>query len=332
MSKAFSEVEGYAGDPRAEAIALTQAVGLVDLSARTRIELAGRDRASFLHNMCTNDIKRLAPGSGCEAMLTDARGHVLQCVFVLASEESLLLNASPGQAERLIAHLDRYIIREDVQLIDRTADCGELLVAGPRAAALLGEALGGGVPTEMLASRAMEIGEASVVVARMPWSARGAWSLLGARAPLEQLWLRFNAAGAPPCGSEAFDALRIEAGVPIYGHDITDKTLPQELARDAQAISFTKGCYIGQETVARIDALGHVNRTLAGVRFSGAEVPSPGDELSREGQAVGQVTSACFSPTLNAPLALAWLRRGSNTPGAQVQSAVGVGEVIALPI
>ncbi len=140
------------------------------------------------------------------------------------------------------------------------------------------------------------------------------------------------AAGATECRPAAFDAARIEWGFPLYGVDITDKNLPQEVARDALAISFVKGCYLGQETVARIDALGHVNKLLVGVRFHGATVPSPDTELSAAGQTVGHVTSATYSPRLSAPLALAYVRRGSNEPGTKLSSALGDAAVVRLPV
>jgi hypothetical protein len=130
---------------------------------------------------------------------------------------------------------------------------------------------------------------------------------------------------------QALEIARIEAGFPWFGVDLSDKNLPQEAARDRQAISFVKGCYIGQETVARIDALGHVNKTLVGVKFSGARVPDPGMELKAGEQSAGHVTSACFSPRLQAPLALAWVRRGNNEPGAAVDSPLGRAEVVSLP-
>jgi folate-binding protein YgfZ len=140
------------------------------------------------------------------------------------------------------------------------------------------------------------------------------------------------AAGATPCDPDAFHAARIEWGFPLFGIDISDKNLPQEVARDALAISFVKGCYLGQETVARIDALGHVNKTLVGVRFDGHTVPATGLELSASGNKVGEVASATWSPRLKAPLALAYVRRGSNTPGTRPTSSAGNAEVVALPI
>ena len=140
------------------------------------------------------------------------------------------------------------------------------------------------------------------------------------------------AAGATSCRHAAFDAARIEWGFPLFGQDITDKNLPQEVARDDRAISFVKGCYLGQETVARIDALGHVNRRLVGVNFSGQQVLDIGEELFADEAAVGTITSACYSPQLKAPLALAYVRRGNNSPGVRLHSAVGEAEVVTLPV
>jgi hypothetical protein len=161
----------------------------------------------------------------------------------------------------------------------------------------------------------------------------GGFLISCARSALAQLWKSLRDGGARPCGAEAFEMTRIEAGTPEYGRDLSDANLPQELARDARAISFTKGCYIGQETVARLDAMGHVNRTLCGVCFAAAEIPLVGTEFHGEaGKSLGQVTSAAFSPRLGAPLALAYVRRGTNTPGSRLESSLGAAEVVALPI
>jgi folate-binding protein YgfZ len=138
----------------------------------------------------------------------------------------------------------------------------------------------------------------------------------------------------PPrvCGEEAFHALRIEAGTPFFGVDFDEDSFPQEVGRDREAIRFTKGCYLGQETVARIDALGHVNQKLVGVRFFGSEVPAAGTELSLGGKKVGRVTSATVSPQLQAPLALALVRREANAAGTRLESPVGECEAVALPV
>ncbi len=139
-------------------------------------------------------------------------------------------------------------------------------------------------------------------------------------------------AGAIPCGDAAFQAARIETGTPLYGLDITHDNLPQEVNRNDRTISFTKGCYLGQETVSRIDSRGHVNHLLSGVRFDAADVPTPGTELTAEGKTVGRVTSAAMSPKLDAPLALAYVRREHNQPGTRLSSSAGDAEVVALPL
>jgi folate-binding protein YgfZ len=134
------------------------------------------------------------------------------------------------------------------------------------------------------------------------------------------------------CSRETLEMLRIEQGYPWFGVDISEENLPQEVNRNQQAISFTKGCYLGQETVARIDALGHVNRMLCGVAFSGNEMPDAGLQLNSGDKVAGQVTSAAWSPKLGHPLALAYLRRGSEAPGTTLSSVSGDGTVMAIPI
>jgi folate-binding protein YgfZ len=139
------------------------------------------------------------------------------------------------------------------------------------------------------------------------------------------------AAAATPCSSEALEMARIEAGFPWYGPDISEENLAPEVGRDKQAISYIKGCYLGQETIARIDALGHVNRLLMGVVFESADAPPAGTQLTANDKVVGQVTSATFSPKLQAPLALAYIRRGYLDPGTRLFSTVGPATVLGLP-
>jgi folate-binding protein YgfZ len=147
------------------------------------------------------------------------------------------------------------------------------------------------------------------------------------------LWLeREQSVSGDPCSCEALEIVRIEQGYPWFGVDISEDNLPQEVGRNLKAISFTKGCYLGQETVARIDALGHVNKTLCGVAFNGEALPTAGLELFAADKVVGQITSACWSPKLGRPLALAYVRRGQQTPGTKLTSSLGEAEVVALPV
>jgi len=320
------------GDFEVEYRALVESAAVVDLSDRTQIELTGDDRASFLHNMCTNEIRKLAVGAGCEAFLTDARGHVLGLVNVFCGPESLLLETVPGQAEFLIAHLEKYHIRENLDIRDRSTSCGELLLAGPKAGELLATVIEGRLPVQWMDESETILHGTDVLVRRVDFTRPDGFLLSIRRAALDHAWDTLVGAEAVPCGRLAFEAARIEAGTPWFGIDVTSDNLPQEVARDARTISFVKGCYIGQETVARIDALGHVNRLLVGVRFAGDEVPEPGAELLFEAQAVGRVTSATFSPLCGAPLALAYVRRGSHQPGTSLTCSGHHATVVSLPL
>jgi folate-binding protein YgfZ len=158
------------------------------------------------------------------------------------------------------------------------------------------------------------------------WTAGPNFLVVGPRAELQAWRDRLAEQGVKSCDLAALDASRIEAGYPIDGVDVTDKNLAQEVNRIERTISFKKGCYLGQETVARLDALGHVNKTLVGLTFAAAGpdgVPTPDTELTAAGQTVGQVTSAAYSPRLEAAVALAYVKQGQNTPGTRLESAVG---------
>lgn len=295
--------------------ALTGGAGLVDLGPRTLIELSGADRASFLHNFCTNDIRKLAPGESCEAFITSVQGKVLAHVQVFAGAESLLVETVGGWNEKLMAHLDRYLIREQVQLVDRSQEWGELLLAGANAKAALDS-----VRAQSFDVRRVEIVQPQCHALILP------------REQLAGVATSLAAAGVVPCGEAALEMARLEAGFPWYGRDITDENLAPEVGRDKQAISYVKGCYLGQETIARIDALGHVNRLLVGVAFDAAEIPPAATELLAGDKVVGQVTSAAYSPRLGKPLALAYVRRGHNEPPSLLQSSVGSATVVQLPL
>jgi folate-binding protein YgfZ len=296
----------------AECEALTSGAGFVDVSDRTKIELRGDDRASFLHNFCTNDIKRLQPGQGCEAFICNVKGHVLGHVHVYCGVSSLWLDTVPGQAEKLVKHLDRYLIREKVEILDRTDDLSAVLVSGSASVSI----------------RTLE-GEVSIWESTI---ASNACHIATFPASQAEAMLGSCRSSALECSREALDIVRIENGYPLYGLDIREENLPQEVGRDRRAISFTKGCYLGQETVARIDALGHVNKQLCGVAFSGEVVPPGGTELVAAGKVVGTVTSACWSPKLGRPLALAYVRRGHHEPGSSLSSDYGGGAVVPLPL
>jgi folate-binding protein YgfZ len=297
--------------PMDEYNALRRGFGCVELSGWTSIALTGKDRQTFLNNFSTNEVKRLRLGEHCEAFITNVKGKILGLGLVHSRADELVYITVPGQAEKLISHLDRYIIREDVQLRDTTSERTYILIAG-------GDGAGAGLAHDrwihwrLLATEICGLAEAAADISNVR----------------EEL----RAAGAKTCGIAAFEALRVESGTPLFGVDFDEENLPQEVGRDELAISFTKGCYLGQETVARIDALGHVNQELVGVRFDGESIPPAGTELTSGGAAAGCVSSAVYSPLLSAPLTMAMVRRSFAPPGTKLESAVGTCEVVELPI
>jgi folate-binding protein YgfZ len=312
--------------------ALTEGVGFAELPGRTLIAVTGNDRTSFLQSFTTNDIKRAPVGGGCEAFVTSPQGKTLGHVLIFNEANQYTLDTTPGQALALITHLDRYVISEDVQFADRTAEFCDLLVAGPSSEALLAAVSGSQPPRELMAHAVATIAGRPVTIRRVEYAGPTSYFVCAARGDAAAVGNAIVSSGATVCDSAAIEAARLEAGVLLFGIDITPDNLPQEVAREAQAISFTKGCYLGQETVARIDAIGHVNRQLVGLKFSCDDVPTRGTLLVAGDQPVGHVTSAAFSPRLHAPLALAYVRRSQAKPGAMLSSAAGKAEVVSLPL
>jgi folate-binding protein YgfZ len=312
--------------------ALTRDTGVVDFSSRTQIELTGADRAAFLHNFCTNEIKKLQPGGGCEAFITSTQGKILGHVLVFCRSDSLVLETVPGQAQALIAHLDRYLIREKVELHDRSSEWNELLVGGAQSETLLRSLIEADLPAAPNGNADVKLAGITVSIRRVEIISAASFLVVCAAAETDSLRRAIEQAGGVMCDDEAFNIARLEAGWPLYGRDITDKNLPQEVSRDAKAISLVKGCYLGQETVARIDAMGHVNRHLVGLKFSGPDFPADGCELLVSEKSVGHVTSAVYSPQLDAPLALGYVRREHSPVGTKFSSAAGTAEIIRLPL
>ena len=269
--------------------AITAGVGLVDCSDRTQIEVTGDDRRALLHNLTTNDIRNLQVGEGCEAFALDLKGHVLGHLTVYCTPETLILDSVAGEAARLIGHFERYHIREQVEFHDRSSQQRQWLVAGAGAAALLAR-LGGIALAEPVAPETAKprgwlshgggrFSGHHVWWRRVEFAGPSGFLIAGQTEAVAAAVADLQGAGAIVCDPETSEIVRIEAHYPRYGVDITAENLPQEIGRDALAINFKKGCYLGQETVARIDALGHVNRQLAALRLDGSAVPAAGAEL-----------------------------------------------------
>jgi len=296
--------------------AVDEAVGWIDRSARRRLEVAGPDAAKFLHNLTTNDVKRLPAGRGCEAFVTSPQGKTLAYVTILARPGSLLVRSDPDGLSAALPHLQKYGIFDDVELTDRTDDSREYHLAGPGSEAWVARA-GGAVPAadDLAFVEARMFGHDVLCVRESP-TGRPGLTLIAFGAEAAKLGDVLREQGPVEIDAETFETLRIEAGTPMYGREVAESNLPQEIGRDDRAISFVKGCYLGQETVARLDALGHVNKIVKGLRFEpGGPCPSPGAVLESDGKKVGVVTSSAFSPGWNSGVGLGAIRISHAAPG-----------------
>jgi len=287
------------------------------LEGRTHVDVTGADRVAFLNGFCTNDIKSLAPGQSCEAFFCNVKGHVVAHASLFVSEQSIWLETVPGAAAGLIAHLDRYIIREDVQLHDRTQTVQELIFVGPQCGDALSRWLiASGHDSLSVVDATM--GTGPLRIHRVQWLGTESSLVVGSQDNLR-----------PHCttlGTAAdWEALRIDAGFPTYGVDLTEDNLPQEAARDAQCISYTKGCYLGQEPIARLHSMGHTNRELRRLTSETATIPVRGAELLDPAtqHVAGQITSAAANPFGEGVVALGMVKRNYFTPGTRLQSAHG---------
>jgi folate-binding protein YgfZ len=298
-------------------------VRFIDRSDRVRLEIKGPDRAKFLHNLTTNEIKRLAVGRGCETFVTSPQGKTIGFMIVLAAAEQIVVRADPGGAVLAMPHFHKYGVFDDVSIDDRSAATFELHVFGPEAAEVARRAAGALPETVEYAHILTDIGGRPVRLVRESPSGSPGYTVIGELADASAIKAivvgHGRDLGMTEVDTASFDILRIETGTPVFGKEITEKNLPQEFGRDDRAISFVKGCYLGQETVARIDALGHVNQVLKGLRFeSGASVFPPGTVLEHDGKQVGVVTSAVFSPARHAGLGLALIKTTHSSPGTRL--------------
>jgi tRNA-modifying protein YgfZ len=299
---------------------LREECGLVE-RARGVLAVSGPDAAEYLQGQLTNDVEALEPGDGQYAALLDRRGHMQSDLVVLRpAAAEIVLEAEPGAREAVLRHLTMYSIGRDVAVADRSEETAVLSLIGPRSAAIAG--------TAALPEHTCEEVSIAGVACLAAGSAEGI-DLLAPAAEGERLREALLQAGAVAVSEEAAEILRIEAGRPRFGAEMGEETMPAEADIVDDAVSFTKGCYIGQETVARLHYKGRPNRHLRGLRLSGPAMP--GAPLLLGEKEVGRLGSAAVSPALG-PIGLAIVRREAE-PGAEL--AVGedgvTAEVTALP-
>jgi folate-binding protein YgfZ len=313
--------------------AVRERAGVVDRSARGKIAVAGSDRSAFLHAMLTNDIASLQPGTGCYAALLTPQGRMIVDMQVLQLGDLILLDVDPGMETVLIEKLDQFIFSEDVQLGDVTQSFAACGVYGPRAGPVVAKACGreDQSPAQMLpvdgSGRCREFenararfGDETVVVACSNEIGEPGLNLYIDRSLSEMLRGALKEAGAEEVSRETAEVLRVEGGRPAFRIDMDTDTIPLEAGIEDRAISFTKGCYPGQEVITRVLHRGHgrVARKLVGLVFEGDAVPAAGDALYADAEKVGRVTSAVRSPALGRAIALGYLGRDWVRPGTAV--------------
>jgi folate-binding protein YgfZ len=296
-----------------------QLTALRDLSDRGLVRVTGADRVRFLNGMLANDVAKLGPGDACPALQLDRKGHVLAMVWVLAEPEAVLLDVEPGLETELSSVLAKHIIADDVALASLSGDIAQLGIEGPGAGAAA-LAIGGAAPALGRFERASFSGESLIFLAGGSLGEAGL-RVLAPRALLPRLRA---ALALPELSDEAAEVLRIEAAIPKPGSELTVRSFPQE-ARLERAFSLTKGCYVGQEIVARIASRGAVNRLL--VKLRTRERVAPGAEIRAADTSVGQVTSSAVS-SASGPIALGYVRVADARAGVRVSIGAISGEIV----
>lgn len=347
-----------------EAVRRGDGAGLFDLSSRGRVEVTGGEAVQFLNGMLTNDVARLEEGAWMSAAFPNPQGRLLAAARVFRTSEGFILDTEAATYERVLKSLERFALAGDFRVRDLTKETATLSVQGARAREIVRAALGDEAARAARGRFAVAgFRGARVASVRATHTAEDGFDLFVSATDAEALWDALVAAGARPAGFDALEVLRVEAGVPRYGVDASEANVVTEVLDEAEAVSYTKGCYVGQEIIARIHWRGHVAKRLSGLLLEpDAETPSDGDaetlphgdaqaqstgdaeaqsvaeaETSEgaslrapvEGREVGRVTSAVFSPRLGARVALAVVKYDFLQPGTELRVFRGEREVCA---
>jgi len=299
-------VPAHRGDFLAEQRAMARTAAVVDRSHRGVLAVPGDDRLTWLHLLLTQHVSELPDGAGTEALVLDLNGRVLHHAVVAHVGGTVWLDTEPGDAPVLLDYLEKMRFWSKVEPRDATHELAVLSLVGPDTPAVL-DRVGAVLPGQAYASSALPGGG---LVRRMPWPGMQAADLLVPRADKDAWLARLTAAGARPAGTMAFEALRVEALVPRLHLDTDDRTIPHEVGWIPSAVHLTKGCYRGQETVARVANLGRPPRRMVLLHLDAGdeELPVPGDPVLRDGRTVGRVGSVAQHHELG-PVALALVKR-----------------------
>lgn len=312
---------------------------LFDTSAMGKLELTGPDAPLFLGNLCTNDTKNLPLGGGCEAYFCDSRAKVQFAVWIYHvklgdGRHAMWVETTPGRNAELVKYLDRYLISEQVEIADVTKRFAQLHLAGPSAEELLSKLSGETIPQlPEFAHMERTLGKnLTCSIRRRDLLGVPGFDLVCPSDRGSILDIVLQDAGATPGTRTTFETLRIEAGTPIYGIDIDADRSVTQVGRFERAVSYSKGCFLGQEPIVMArDRTGHATRSFLGMKvLEGGPLPA-GTRLFRDGQDVGEVTSSTFSPRLGLPVALGYLKWKHQDPGLRLEAGTQPVEVVGLP-
>ena len=352
------EMPAHYGDPVSEHLTVRKGAGIMDASHRGKVRISGRDRTAYLQKILSQDVNKLTPGSGAYSTLLDVKGRMLAYMRIYCDEESFLIDTEPGLAEKIVQTLNHYLFREDVAIEDVTLKYGLVTIQGPRSRELLSRVTGIEI-SDMAECAHLNpvINDINCKVVMTNYTGEEGYDIYATWDNLHTLWRWLTRKHENPeshpepkakglthrdnqilrCaqndskvavafsseitlfGLDALETLRIEAGTPLYSVDMDEDTIPIEANLD-NAISYDKGCYIGQETISRIKFRGHVNRTFTGFAISDKEViPVKGDRIYKMihdiEHPICEITSGCLSPTLDRPIALGYIRIEHSEPG-----------------
>ena len=318
------------GDPAAELAALRSGCGVFSLAWRGKINVTGKDRVRWLHNMVTNTVRDLPVNHGKYNFVLNAQGRILGDMYIFNQGESLVLDTDASQVETLITAMKRFIIMDKVELTSAGESLLALGICGPNAEAVLAQAGINAAGMEPLEIRDLNIEGLVVTLLRGPEQKPGWFEIWLDPGKAQDLWSRIIHAGAKPVGSEALEMWRVLRGIPNYGQDIRDRDLPQE-TEQMQALTFTKGCYIGQEIVERIRARGQVHRKFTGFLF-GEQAPAIG-KFESEGRALAEITTITSVPTAAGKknIGLGYVRREALAAGPRISLNGMEATVVDLP-
>ncbi|MGB7232963.1 MAG: glycine cleavage T C-terminal barrel domain-containing protein [Candidatus Acidiferrum sp.] len=330
------ELPDHWTDPRAEQEFARKRVALIDKNYRAYISFAGPDRVRYLNAILTNNIKDLQAGQGNVSLQLNPQGHILAEIETHAMPESLFCTSFAMIRERLIESLDKYIIMDDVTLIDESRRYGTLGLEGPLAAAIVKKFSGVDL------SPMNELGCVETTIASIPcWMTKrspgrvAGCDFLVEREKLPALWQTLFESvqqnGGGPMGYAALSAQRLAQGIPWFGYDFSEKQIPHEAGLETSHISYTKGCYTGQEIVERVRSRGQVNRRRVDLIFDGDGVPAAGEPLTVDGKEAGFVTRAAIPSFQPNAIGMGYLRKDHNASGSRVNWSKGSAVVYNFP-